>query len=200
MIESFREELNGAQGVTRRRQCTIGSPARHKSWRVVAALRSRPTNGTPPSRAYRCPQADRRDCRQRDIEERAPPPARQPVGHDLTASQRAGNAPKKGSGIPSAPLWFTALRLGDNHEDADGRQPDHPAIARKGPRRLFLANPPMTPCRLWPDFGTEPANPLATAANPSAAHPRWSPTTIGHLRPGWVMRTAQSGHITPQNP
>ena len=31
----------------------MGSPERHKSWRVVAALRSRPTNGTPPSRSYR---------------------------------------------------------------------------------------------------------------------------------------------------
>ena len=31
----------------------MSSPARHKSWRVVAALRSRPTNGTPPSRSYR---------------------------------------------------------------------------------------------------------------------------------------------------
>jgi len=28
------------QGVTRRRQCTIGRSARHKSWRVVATLLS----------------------------------------------------------------------------------------------------------------------------------------------------------------
>ena len=126
-----------------------------------------------------------------------------PLLRDRSAKQRAGNAPKKGSGHPPAPLWFTALRLGDDHAEADGRQRDHLAIARKGPRRLRLANPPVTLCRLQrprPDFGTKPAKPLAPAANPSAAHPRWSPTTIGQERPGWVKRTAQSGHFTPHNP